>query len=162
MVEPYVHPLDHENVEPMMRIFLMQLLQWLHCLIIHDEKETDGFEYRYRFQPADSPESTTLLELGHLITGFKEIFAELSRFGQDESVYQALLGECPSESGGTALFEMWGLSRDQGLRIVGRMAVRTLAEHIGTSAEGLLNSTYLGTPDEDSDNDSVKTVIRIT
>jgi len=164
MVAPYVHPFVLKNLEPKMHIFCMQLLQWLRCLIIYYEDEPDGFKYKYKFQASEATSHTVSLLLEDLIEDFLEIFKELSKFGHDETKFLEILSDCPSEEGGRALFAMWGLTMDQGLRIVGRMAVPALANHLGNTVPDLLEMTYVGIldDDDDSDNDSVRTTIRAT
>ena len=97
-------------------------------------------EYRYRYHYHDGRKEVIALE--SLADDFKAIFEELKRFRHDEEKFRDILTRCPSDEGGMELFTMWELSTDQGLRIVGRMAVLALADHIGLELEDLLRGTY--------------------
>jgi len=140
------NPLDSEDLEikPTMRIFYKQILQWLHCVVIYDETKVQEAQYQYRCRSADGREKPRPINIDTgLIEEFQAIFTELSKEGHDEGKFEDILGRCPSKEGGEELFTMWGLSSDQGLRIVGRLALLALADQLNHGMDDLLAETYL-------------------
>ncbi|RPB18611.1 hypothetical protein L211DRAFT_843416 [Terfezia boudieri ATCC MYA-4762] len=152
----HVHPFDEEHLKigPTKRVFYKQILQWLHCLIIFDKTKVPEEQYRYRFKFPDIAEYSVPIDVTALVDDFEEIFMELKRYGHEEEKFLEILKRCPSDEGGIELFTMWKLTKDKGLRIVGRIALLALADVLNREVEDLLRMTYLVELDKDFDSDN--------